>query len=278
MGGKVGTSGGPVGDINMTPLIDIVLVVLIIMMVNIPIQIERMGLKLPSPNPPPVPPPPSADQLVVAVYEDGTLSLNRRLMKLEKLQYELQRRMKSMSKKQVFVDAHPKANYGLVVQMVDLARNAGGCAGEIPESEGTDDYCPVQVGLAKMKPSGPLEATEVDPGTIPRGVTSGMPRVVGALKAADADASLKAVLPQIMGCYVQELATTPDLSGQLVVEVTVGPSGEHLSPPLVQPGTGTLQDPELELCINGVLPQMQFPRLGAGNTARAVLPLLFSPG
>jgi len=51
MGAQLGTKGA-ISDINMTPLIDIVLVVLIIMMVNIPIQIEEMGLKLPSNVPP----------------------------------------------------------------------------------------------------------------------------------------------------------------------------------------------------------------------------------
>src|SRR4051794_4449856 len=144
MGAKVGGSG-TMSEINMTPLIDIVLVVLIIMMVNIPIQIERMGLKLPAPNPPPPPPDQQIDQLVIAVYQNGNLALNRKLMTKEKMRFELQTHLKAMAHKQVFIDAHPDANFGLVVDMVDLARNAGGCAGDIPAVEGTEDYCPVQV-------------------------------------------------------------------------------------------------------------------------------------
>ena len=66
MGAQLGNSGA-FSDINMTPLIDIVLVVLIIMMVNIPIQIEEMGLKLPSPLPPPPPPDVPVEQLVIAI-------------------------------------------------------------------------------------------------------------------------------------------------------------------------------------------------------------------
>ncbi len=278
MGGKVGNSGGPNSEINMTPLIDIVLVVLIIMMVNIPHEIERMGLKLPSDKPPPVDVPPNPDQLVLGIYADGTLALNRRLMQQQKLEYELQRRLKSMSTKQVFVDAHPEANYGLVVSMIDMVRSSGGCGGEIKMEEGETDPCPVQVGLAKMKETGPLEPTDTDPGTMPRGIFPGMPRSVGALKAADADASIKAVIPSIMGCYTQALALNPALSGNMMIEVVVGPRGKHMSPPIVQPGAGTLNDLALETCINGVLPSMQFPALGTGNTARAILPLLFSPG
>ena len=74
MGAQLGTSG-TISDINMTPLIDIVLVVLIIMMVNIPIQVEEMGVKLPSTvtnNPPPSE---KTEQLVIALYEDDRVAV-----------------------------------------------------------------------------------------------------------------------------------------------------------------------------------------------------------
>ena len=45
MGAQLGGSGA-FNDINMTPLIDIVLVVLIIMMVSIPIQVNELGVKV----------------------------------------------------------------------------------------------------------------------------------------------------------------------------------------------------------------------------------------
>ena len=278
MGGKVGNSSGPNSEINMTPLIDIVLVVLIIMMVNIPHEIERMGLKLPADKPLVPPPPPNPDQLVLGIYQDGTLALNRRLMKQDKLQFELQRRLKGMSTKQVFVDAHPKANYGLVVGMIDLVRSSGGCGGEIKMEEGETDPCPVQVGLAKMKDEGPLAPTDMDPGTMPRGIFPGMPRSVGALTATQANDAIVAIIPQIMGCYTQALAITPDLHGDMMLEVTVGPRGEQLEPPIVQHNAGQLRDDALEICINTVLPNLRFPALGTGNTARAIIPLLFSPG
>ena len=66
---------GAMSDLNLTPLIDIVLVVLIIMMVNIPIQIEEMGVKLPSSITPPPQTETPPEQLVIAIYEDGTLAL-----------------------------------------------------------------------------------------------------------------------------------------------------------------------------------------------------------
>ena len=115
MGAAVGTKGA-FSDINMTPLIDIVLVVLIIMMVNIPIQIEEMGLKVPGP-PLTTPPPPCTDceQLVLALYEDGKLAsmgvsgvgmaLNREVMNEQTALFEMTRRLRSMANKNVFIDA-----------------------------------------------------------------------------------------------------------------------------------------------------------------------------
>ena len=54
MGAKVGTDGA-FDDMNLTPLIDVVLVVLIIMMVSIPIQVQEMGIKVPDPRAGPLP-------------------------------------------------------------------------------------------------------------------------------------------------------------------------------------------------------------------------------
>ena len=111
MGAKLG--GGGFDDINMTPLIDIVLVVLIIMMVNIPISVEEMGVKLPGRQDAPRVDQPPADQLVIAVYEDGDLALNRKIMQEESLFYEITRRLRPMAKKNVFIDAHPKCQLQL---------------------------------------------------------------------------------------------------------------------------------------------------------------------
>ena len=125
MGAQLGSKGS-FNDINMTPLIDIVLVVLIIMMVNIPIQVNEMGVKLPSKTeklPPETQNKPQ--QLVIAIYENGDLALNRKLIAEEPLFFEMTRRLRNMEKKNAFVDAHPTVNYGRVVDMMDLAREAG---------------------------------------------------------------------------------------------------------------------------------------------------------
>ncbi|MBT3221098.1 MAG: biopolymer transporter ExbD, partial [Proteobacteria bacterium] len=137
MGAQLGANS--FDDLNLTPLIDIVLVVLIIMMVNMPIEIEEMGVRLPSNQPAPEQPTENPDQLVIAVYENGDLALNRRLMTEEVLFYEVTRRLRPMRNKNVFIDGFPTVEYGRIIDMMDLAREAGAA----------------KVGLAKLKDSGP---------------------------------------------------------------------------------------------------------------------------
>lgn len=258
MGAQLGGKGA-MSEINMTPLIDIVLVVLIIMMVNIPIQIEEMGLKLPSSEKPINPPPPDAEQLVVAMYEDGTVALNRRLMAEQKMLYELTRRLRPMAKKNVFIDAAAGVPYGRVVDLVDLAREAGAA----------------NVGLAKMKPEGPLPATEVDAGAAPRGITVGV-SVRGEITEKKADEVFQPLTGSVRQCFFQRLGSRPDLTGNMVIYVEVGPQGELLKEPEIE--KDAVGDLELRDCIKGLLPALKFEPLGDQKTAWVRYSVLFSPG
>jgi len=113
-------------EINVTPLIDVVLVLLIIFMVLTPIMIHEMSVNLPDKTETveqedDVP----KDQLLLAVCEDGSLTLNRKQLEPEVLSEDLKKRLRSKAKKVVFVDAHPDANYARVVLALDMARDAG---------------------------------------------------------------------------------------------------------------------------------------------------------
>lgn len=130
---------GPKPDINLTPMIDITLVILIILMVAIPVELSRMSVRVPGPKPTDPPPPPDDPQLVLAVYEDGSLALNREALAWDALQTELERQLRPREDKLVFVDADGDAPFERVVEAVDLAREAGG-----------------RVGLPRMKETGPL--------------------------------------------------------------------------------------------------------------------------
>lgn len=267
MGAQLGGKGA-FTEINMTPLIDIVLVVLIIMMVNIPIQIEEMGLKLPNPNPPPiVDPPPDSEQLVVAIYKpeaegkEPQIALNRRIMSKQEMLYEITRRLRPMTNKNVFIDADKDVPYGEVVKMVDLGRAAGAA----------------NVGLAKMKDEGPLPATSVSAGSgMPKGILLGSPQVRGEITEKLADGSIQPLKGSIQQCYLGRLSERSDLTGNYIVYVEVGPKGELLKPPEVE--TDTLQDLPLRDCITALLPSLKYAPLGDGKTAWIRYPILFSPG
>lgn len=279
MGAAVGQKGA-FNDINMTPLIDIVLVVLIIMMVNIPIQIEEMGLKVPGP-PLAEPPPPCADceQLVLALYEDGKLSamgvsgigmaLNREVMTEQTALFEMTRRLRSMAKKDVFIDAAAGVPYGKVVEAVDLAREAGAA----------------NVGLAKMKDAGPLEPVRVHAGTMPRGIFIGSPLVRGGITEKKADEAIQPLKAAMTQCYFTALGSNPSLTGTIGLYFEVGPNGEtgfqeeaksYLKPPSIE--KDDVGDGGLHTCMEGLLPQVKFEALGEGKTAWIRYSILFSPG
>ena len=152
MGAKVGgKKGGANSDINVTPLIDVVLVLLIIFMVLTPRTIEEITASLPAKTETKKKQDDQNDQLLVAVYEDGSAALNLKKMDDRELWDQLRNRLRAKEKKVVFVDAHPNLEFGRVVSMMDLAKDAGAD----------------RVGLARIKDEGPKspdgEAADVPP-------------------------------------------------------------------------------------------------------------------
>lgn len=142
MGMSVGSKKkGGMDEINVTPLIDVVLVLLIIFMVLTPITVQKMASNLPpvDDDPPDDQQPPPDDQLMVAVYQDGSLALNLKVETDEELQKDVTNRLRGRAKKTVFLDAHPDANYGRVVNVLDMIRMCGA----------------EHVGFADMKDEGP---------------------------------------------------------------------------------------------------------------------------
>lgn len=126
-GGLAGLSGPQAnGDINVTPLIDVVLVLLIIFMVLTPIIIEEMAVNLPSQQrSQDRPKDPNNKPLMVATCEDGTYTLNRKPMTLEELHKQVRRQLRQKDDKVVFVDGHPEAPYDNMIALMDSVRDAG---------------------------------------------------------------------------------------------------------------------------------------------------------
>ena len=123
----VGGSGGAKADINVTPLIDVLLVLLIIFMVITPLTPYGLNTLVPQPPPPNQPPPPPNQDpnVVVEVLKDHSMQINGQPVKESDLQNKLEDIFKTRATKVVFVKGDPDVNYIYVAKAIDDAEGAG---------------------------------------------------------------------------------------------------------------------------------------------------------
>ncbi len=132
MGMDLGRSGGKPGraqpNMNVTPLVDVVLVLLIIFMVITPLLAKQFWLNLP--NKVEKDEPASADDerpIVVTVTKAGEILINRDPIARAEFTGKLRRVLAGSHQRAVFFDAEDDAEFGAAVEAMDLAR-AGGAA------------------------------------------------------------------------------------------------------------------------------------------------------
>jgi biopolymer transport protein TolR len=122
VGGPAG--GGYKSDINITPLVDIVLVLLIIFMVITPLLQMGYDVKVPPKAQLDQPLPPS-DQLIVSITPSGRMYLNKEQLDAQGLALRLSEILKNRRDKTVFFSADDAVTYGDVARIMDLMRTAG---------------------------------------------------------------------------------------------------------------------------------------------------------
>jgi biopolymer transport protein TolR len=124
MGMSTGSSSGPKSDINITPLVDVVLVLLIIFMVVTPMTQLGYEVQVPPKLDAPVAPP-SNDQLIVRMDETGKTFINKVEVPLSQFPAELKKAMTGRSSKVIFFAADGELTYSKVADFMDLCRDSG---------------------------------------------------------------------------------------------------------------------------------------------------------
>jgi len=117
---------GAVSDINVTPMVDVMLVLLIIFMVITPMLQKNFSVDMArTDNPHDIPDADKEDAVVIAVSRDGKLYLGQEPINPDAITMTVKDRISSKLDKTVYVKSDRRAKYGVVASVVDNVRAAG---------------------------------------------------------------------------------------------------------------------------------------------------------
>ncbi len=133
-----GGKGGIRPAMNVTPLVDVVLVLLIIFMVVTPLMTKSMAMTVPAKpdkeQEAPPPPPNALPPVVLTLTKSGALQINREDVPREQVVARLQRMLNARPDKIVFFDAGDDVPYGSALEVLDLARGGDLTVAVLPEA------------------------------------------------------------------------------------------------------------------------------------------------
>jgi len=125
-GGGKGKKSQAMPAINITPLVDVVLVVLIIFMIVTPMVTKTFWLNLPPKDDKSEPVPPSDNKpLVMTVDKAGVIRINATVLSKREVRERVPRMLAAKDQKVLYFDAHSDASYAAAIEAMDLSRAGG---------------------------------------------------------------------------------------------------------------------------------------------------------
>ena len=122
---QVGGSGTVKSDINVTPLVDVVLVLLIIFMVITPVVQMGYLVRVPPKAPANLPPSAIQDQIVLRLMPEARIFINKDEVPADQFPQKIRDVLHGNSSKMIFFQGSPENDYETTMKFLDMARTNG---------------------------------------------------------------------------------------------------------------------------------------------------------
>ncbi len=120
---KWGKENEPMGEINVTPLVDVMLVLLVIFMITAPLLTQGVNVDLPDAKSPPMQQ--NIEPLVISIKVNGDIYLQKHVVEIEQLAPRIAAMRKQKPDLPIFIRGDAKTLYGHVAQVMSLLETAG---------------------------------------------------------------------------------------------------------------------------------------------------------